>query len=187
MDDYLCDKARLLLTTYKNDDKVFENTVVDLVRYLVSAYDFDLCEKQKESIEFLSDRIESYFTRRERKSPEEIIKELENALKAKDDKIKLLEQEVKAKDQAKGFTIAQQNIFFYYIFDRLGINFESHTKTQWAKLICWVIGKNEENIRKALSIKFDNPATQKDMKRVAEVTRDLLPFISKKIMSDLEG
>lgn len=85
----------------------------------------------------------------------------------------------------RGLTISQQNIFFYYMFNELGITFDNSKKTDWAKLISTLNGKNEENIRKALSIKFDDAATKNDMKLIAEMVSDLLPDIAQQILNDI--
>lgn len=214
--------AKELITKFENEDKDFENTVVELVRFYLNSYDYDLSQEQIDEIHFLSEELDLHFSQVERQSTRDKTKELKNILKeseieyettikSKDEKIESLEiraesleQEIESKNQeieslrnqlkqqekppkSKGLTIVQINIFFYYMFDKMGINFENNTKTQWAKLISRVVGKNEENIRKALCIKFDNPATQKDMRRVADVTDDLLPYISNKILNDLES
>lgn len=172
--------AKELITKFENEDKDFENTVVELVRFYLNSYDYDLSQEQIDEIHFLSEELDLYFSKVEIQSPMERIKELENIIKEK-------ETEYESAVKIKGLTISQQNIFFYYIFDEMDINFENSTKTQWAKIISNVTGKSEENTRKKLCIKFDNPATQKDMKRVADIVKDLLPFIYNKILNDLES
>lgn len=85
----------------------------------------------------------------------------------------------------RGLTISQQNIFFYYLFNELGITFDNSKKTDWAKLISTLNGKNEENIRKALSIKFDDATTKNDMMLIAEMVSDLFPDITQQILNDI--
>ena len=47
-------------------------------------------------------------------------------------------------------------------------------------------GKNEEYLRKALSINFDDSATKKDMRIVAKAVNDLMPNIRQNILNDCE-
>ena len=81
-------------------------------------------------------------------------------------------------------------IFFSYTHDRashfLKITINSKKK-DWAKVISSINGKNEEYIRKELSINFDDDTTINDMRIVAKTIDNLLPNITKKILNDIES
>ena len=195
-------EAKRLITQYKNEDKDFENTVVDLVLCLISRYDYDLNEKQKKAIDLLSKIIYQHFSRIKRQSYEEKIIDLKNALKEKEEeyqiniaskeaiieaqskKIKSLSKDIDFKN--KSLTIPQQNLFYYYIFNELGVNFQNSKKKDWAKVISAMNGKNEEYIRKALSINFDDDVTKNDMRIVISTIDNLFPNITQKIRNDIE-
>src|SRR5690606_30210316 len=78
-------EAKRLITRYKNEDKDFENTVIDLVLLLITRYDYDLNEIQRKAINLLSKIIDSYFSQRKRQLYEDNINELENVLKEKEE------------------------------------------------------------------------------------------------------
>lgn len=208
-------ESQLLITQYQNEDKDFENIVVDLVIHLVSGYNYDFNEKQKKAIGLLSKLISQHFSRKKRKSyvdkinelkhilkeKEEqyqiIIKEKEDALKAHCEKLEFQNREIESQSlkieqlnndiQNKGFTIPQQNILYYYMFNEMGVNFQNSKKKDWAKVISSINGKNEEYIRKELSINFDDDTTINDMRIVAKTIDNLLPNITKKILNDIES
>ena len=206
--------AKRLITEYKNKDKELENTIIEIVKYLVAQYDYDLSDKQKKEIKLLSKLIDAHFSHIKKLSYVDKITELENVLKEKEEEyqknfetneeiieahentIETQRKELKTKEYEiaqlkkdmhfKGFSISQLNIFYYYIFNEIGINFINSKKTDWAKLISTISGKNEVNIRKALSIRFDDSATKKDMRIVAKTVNDLMPNISQSILNDCE-
>lgn len=208
-------EAKRLITRYKNEDKDFENTVIDLVLLLITRYDYDLNEKQRKAINLLSKIIDSYFSQRKRQLYEDNINELENVLKEKEEEyvrnietkdeiiedhentIETQRQELKTKEYEiaqlkrdlhfKGFSIPQQNLFYYYLFNELGVNFVNSKKKDWAKVISAINGKNEEYVRKELSINFDDEATILDMRIVATTIDNLFPNITLKILSDIEA
>ena len=81
---------------------------------------------------------------------------------------------------------AQADIFFYYLFNELGLNFNNSDKTAWARLIRSITGKNEKNIKDALSFDFDKPKTKKDVRKAAEYMKELFPSIVAKMQNDIK-
>ena len=161
-----------------------------------------LNKKQKKAIDLLSNILNQHFSQIKRQSYVDKINEFEIVLNEKEEeylkiikaknetietqyqKIEYLYKDIESKN--KGLTIQQQNIFYYYLFNELGVNFGNSTKTHWAKLISNVNGRNEVNIRKALSIKFDDSTTKKDMIVVAKLVKLLFPSIAQKILNDCD-
>lgn len=91
-------------------------------------------------------------------------------------------------DQREGMaTTSQLALLFHYLFDNLGVNFGNSDKTAWARLIHWVTGRNEQNIRKRLSFDFDSRTVKKDLKVVASYLNELFPAISRRIENDSQG
>ena len=195
--------AKRLITEYKNKDKELENTIIEIVKYLVAQYDYDLSVKQKKEIKLLSKLIDAHFSHIKKLSYKDKITELENVLKEKEEeyqriiktkdevieanyqKIECLSKDIESKN--KGLTIPQQNLFYYYMFNELGVNFSNSKKKDWAKIISALNGKNEEYVRKALSINFDDDPTINDMRIVATTIDDLFPRIKEKILNDIEA
>ena len=195
--------AKRLITEYKNKDKELENTIIEIVKYLVAQYDYDLSDKQKKEIKLLSKLIDAHFSHIKKLSYKDKITELENVLKEKEEeyqriiktkdevieanyqKIECLSKDIESKN--KGLTIPQQNLFYYYMFNELGVNFSNSKKKDWAKIISALNGKNEEYVRKALSINFDDDPTINDMRIVATTIDDLFPRIKEKILNDIEA
>ena len=195
--------AKRLITEYKNKDKELENTIIEIVKYLVAQYDYDLSVKQKKEIKLLSKLIDAHFSHIKKLSYVDKITELENVLKEKEEeyqriiktkdevieanyqKIECLSKDIESKN--KGLTIPQQNLFYYYMFNELGVNFSNSKKKDWAKIISALNGKNEEYVRKALSINFDDDPTINDMRIVATTIDDLFPRIKEKILNDIEA
>ena len=195
--------AKRLITEYKNKDKELENTIIEIVKYLVAQYDYDLSDKQKKEIKLLSKLIDAHFSHIKKLSYVDKITELENVLKEKEEeyqriiktkdevieanyqKIECLSKDIESKN--KGLTIPQQNLFYYYMFNELGVNFSNSKKKDWAKIISALNGKNEEYVRKALSINFDDDPTINDMRIVATTIDDLFPRIKEKILNDIEA
>ena len=81
-------------------------------------------------------------------------------------------------------TTGQQAIFFYYIFDSLGLNFGNSDKAAWIRLLHSVTGRNEYNIKQRLNFRFDEEQTQRDLRFVAECLKELFPSIASKIERD---
>lgn len=81
-------------------------------------------------------------------------------------------------------TTSQLALLFHYLFDYLGVNFGNSDKTAWARLIHWITGRNEDNIRKRLSFDFDSRTVKKDLKVVSGYLRELFPSISRQIEKD---
>lgn len=72
------------------------------------------------------------------------------------------------------------------MFNELGVNFQNSKKKDWAKVISAMNGKNEEYIRKALSVNFEDDVTKNDMRIVISTIDNLLPNITQKIRNDIE-
>ena len=68
----------------------------------------------------------------------------------------------------------------------MGVNFQNSKKKDWAKVISAMNRKNEEYIRKALSINFEDDVTKNDMRIVISTIDNLLPNITQKIRNDIE-
>ena len=91
-------------------------------------------------------------------------------------------------DQREGMaTTSQLALLFHYLFDHLGVTFGNSDKTAWARLIHWITGRNEQNIRKRLSFDFDSRAVKKDLKVVAGYLNELFPAISRRIEKDSQS
>ncbi len=112
------------------------------------------------------------------------IKTKEEIIESQSQKIEYLNKDIDFKN--KGFTIPQQNLFYYYIFNELGVNFQNSKKKDWAKVISAINGKNEEYVRKALSFNFDDEVTKKDMRILVTTIDNLFPSITQKILNDIE-
>lgn len=151
-------------------------------------------ESQKNTIELQLNTIESLkqqveLQKQKNASQNQLIETQKHQIETQKHQIETQSQKVakyKKEETTKGLTISQQNIFYYYIFNELGVNFINSKKTDWAKLISTISGKNEDNIRKALSINFDDSATKKDMRIVAKAVNDLMPNIRQNILNDCE-
>lgn len=87
-------------------------------------------------------------------------------------------------DVDTGMTTGQQVLFFYYIFDSLGLNFHNSDKAAWIRLLHSVTGRNRDNIKHRLNFRFEEEQTQKDLRYVASCLRELFPSISSKIERD---
>ena len=98
-----------------------------------------------------------------------------------DDNIELNEESKK-----KPFTTAQQVIFFYYLFNEIGINFGNSNKSEWKRLIHIVVGKNEQDIKEKLRFDYEDRKTKRDLRIVAENITELLPKITLKIENDIK-
>ena len=90
----------------------------------------------------------------------------------------------KTTDKESGMTTGQQALFFYYLFDSLGLNFGNSDKAAWIRLLHNVTGRNADNIKQRLNFKFDEEQTQKDLRYVAGCLKELFPSISSKIERD---
>ena len=87
-------------------------------------------------------------------------------------------------EKDSGMTTGQQVLFFYYIFDSLGLNFHNSDKAAWIRLLQSVTGRNKDNIKKRLDFRFDDDQTQKDLRLVAGCLKELFPSIATKIERD---
>ena len=90
----------------------------------------------------------------------------------------------KTLDKESGMTTGQQVLFFYYLFDSLGLNFGNSDKAAWIRLLRNVTGRNADNIKQRLNFRFDEDQTQKDLRYVAGCLKELFPSISSKIERD---
>lgn len=93
-----------------------------------------------------------------------------------------------AEENEKGelATTSQLALLFHYLFDYLGVNYGNSDKTAWARLIHWITGRSEDNIRKRLCFNFDNKTVKRDLKVVASYLKELFPAISQQIEKDSE-
>jgi hypothetical protein len=87
-------------------------------------------------------------------------------------------------EKESGMTTGQQVLFFYYIFDSLGLNFHNSDKAAWIRLLQSVTGRNKDNIKKRLDFRFDDDQTQKDLRVVSGCLKELFPSIATKIERD---
>ena len=100
-------------------------------------------------------------------------------------KVALMHSLVSSKATAgieSGMTTSQQAVFFYYLFNSLGLNFNNSDKAAWVRLIHSVTGRNIDNIRHRLNFKFEEEQTQKDLRYVAGCLKELFPSISSNII-----
>ena len=81
-------------------------------------------------------------------------------------------------------TAGQQALFFYYLFNSLGLNFNNSDKSAWVRLIHCVTGKNPDNLKQRLNFKFEDLQTRKDLRYVAGCLKELFPSISSQIDRD---
>ena len=86
----------------------------------------------------------------------------------------------------KGATYSQQVLIFYYLFNALGVNFSNSDKSAWARLIHFVTGASEKNLRKYMTPDFDRKSVQKDLSLVGAALGELFPAIAKKVEKDKE-
>lgn len=84
----------------------------------------------------------------------------------------------------KGMTMSKVVLVTYYLFNELGLNFNNSDKTSWAGFINRLTGFNYQNIRYELTYLFKTKNTQKNLKEVADLFKELLPNISNKINND---
>ena len=87
-------------------------------------------------------------------------------------------------ERETGMTTSQLILFFYYLFNSLGLNFHNSDKAAWVRLIHSVTGRNTDNIKQRLNFKFDEEQTQKDLRYVAGCMKELFPSISSQIDRD---
>ena len=90
----------------------------------------------------------------------------------------------KSLDSKIGMTAGQQALFFYYLFNSLGLNFHNSDKSAWVRLIHSVTGKNPDNLRERLNFRFEDVQTRKDLRYVAGCLKELFPSISSQIDRD---
>ena len=83
-----------------------------------------------------------------------------------------------------GMTTGQLALFFYYLFDSMGLNFHNSDKAAWIRLIHSVTGRNADNIKQRLNFRFEDEQTQKDLRYVAGCLKELFPSISSQIDRD---
>ena len=88
---------------------------------------------------------------------------------------------------SKGATASQLAILCYYLFRELHVDFTNSDKTAWARLIHFISGHSEENLRKYLNIDFDKKSVQKDLGIVQGALQELFPSIAQKIEKDKQG
>ena len=81
-------------------------------------------------------------------------------------------------------TTNQQALFFYYLFNSLGLNFHNSDKAAWVRLIHSVTGRNTDNIKQRLNFRYEEEQTQKDLRYVAGCLQELFPSISSQIDRD---
>ena len=86
----------------------------------------------------------------------------------------------------KGMTMSKVVLVIYYLFNELGLNFNNSDKTSWAGFINKLTGFNYQNIRYELTYLFKKKNTQKNLKELADLFKDLFPNISNKINNDSE-
>ena len=195
------DKAKKFVTEFTDSDQLLVATVVQMVVYLTEKYDLKFDnenEQQKKErtriekkLSIISKLIKKHILNKqhyqitENKSEieklQEEIEELNAEVQELKEKHKL---EMKERDE-KGFSVLENNIYTYYIYDELGLNFDNSTRVDWAKLLTKVTGKNEENIRKTFKFDYKDFKTREAMNYVAELIKKLHPKVYQKIMNDL--
>ena len=204
-------EAKQLITQYKNEDKDFENTLVDVVLYLVSMYKYDLTLKQEKAIDLLSKIIYQYFSRIKRTSYVDKINDLENVLKEKEeeylriikikeedseseidklnneiDKLKSENDRLKEKD-ANVMPCSQQAMAFIYLLNLIGINTENTKKSIIARFVHRIIGRSEDNIRKRLEFDYDDVNVKQNLRIVADAFSEILPSTTEQILKDINA
>ena len=88
---------------------------------------------------------------------------------------------------SKGFTNKQISYVFYYLFNKLGVHFGNSDKTQWARFISKLIGRNEQNIREIITgFDLERKSDQKDLRVVSSLFNELFPKIVEDIENDIK-
>ncbi len=109
------------------------------------------------------------------------IAELEKQLEDLDEQY--LEPELKP----EAFTSQQCCLFFYYIFDKLGLKYEYMNRSAWKRLIWKVANKSPKNIYDNLRFDFEDEQIQKDLVVVADAVRELFPEMASRIDNDKDA
>lgn len=109
------------------------------------------------------------------------VAELEKQLEDLDEQY--TEQELKP----EAFTSQQCCLFFYYIFDKLGLKYEYMNRSAWKRLIWRVANKSPKNIYDNLRFDFEDEQIKKDLVVVADAVRELFPEMASQIDNDKDA
>lgn len=124
-------------------------------------------------------RNENYLLR-SNEAMEASMKQMKEELEAERIKRQQLEMEV----GMKGMTTAEIDLVFYYLFNELGVNFNNTTKESWIRFIETLTGRHYQNIKTHLNFSFDDPQTQKNLRKVFNLFLEIFPEIAQKILND---
>lgn len=109
------------------------------------------------------------------------VAELEKQLEDLDEQY--TEQELKP----EAFTSQQCCLFFYYIFDKLGLKYDYMNRSAWKRLIWRVANKSPKNIYDNLRFDFEDEQIKKDLVVVADAVRELFPEMASQIDNDKDA
>lgn len=70
------------------------------------------------------------------------------------------------------------------LFNELGVNFNNTTKESWIRFIETLTGRHYQNIKTHLNFSFDDPQTQKNLRKVFNLFLEIFPEIAQKILND---
>jgi hypothetical protein len=182
-------EAKKKVTQLQLDDVVMQQTVVEMEQYMTEHYDFQLNEDQLKKMKLLSAEIkdfvagfyDGYSLQQEYEAMKEKMRVLEENNAKYEHKIVQFEKGM------RGMSTGEQVLVVYYLFEKLGVTYENSMKKDWIKFIGTFTGKNEENIKKHLSFHFEDPQTQKNLRKVHDLFQDLFPNIAQKIQNDSES
>ncbi len=184
-------KAIELLKVYKNEDKELEFTVIDIVRYLVSEYNFDLDEKQSREMEILTNIVSRHVAQLKKQINKETDDALESVISEKSENDRLKRENEQLKQQLEkdtnAMTCSQQVMAFSYLLNLIGINIGNTKKSIIARFMHPIIGRNEANIRKRLEFNYDDVNVKQNLRKVADLFNEILPGTAEQIMKDING
>ena len=179
-------EAKKKVTQLQLDDVVMQQTVVEMEQYMTEHYDFQLDEDQLKKMKLLAAEIkdfvdgfcDGYSLQQENEKMKEELRVLKEESTQYERKIVQLEK------GTRGMSTAEQVLVVYYLFDKLGVTFKNSMKKHWITFIGTFTGKNEQNIKQHLTIHFEDPHTQKNLRKVHDLFLDLFPHIAQKILND---
>jgi uncharacterized small protein (DUF1192 family) len=190
---------------YNESSILHKEVIFYFLTVLFKDYDYDLSPEQEEQMGhifryiniFFNDSLESL---KSKENNEEIKKKVSGNTPSDDadklkERISELEQQLTAANTEierlkvgvpkKGvFTTNQQVLCFYYLFDKLGINFGNSDRALMIRFIHSFTGKNEQDIKEKLNFEFGDKKTKQDLRIVAENLKELMPSIAIKIEND---
>lgn len=179
-------EAKKKVTQLQLDDVVMQQTVVEMEQYMTEHYDFQLNEDQLKKMKLLAaeikDFVAGFYDGYSLQQENEELKEQMRVLKENNTEYE--RKIVQLEKGTRGMSTAEQVLVVYYLFDKLGVTFENSMKKHWITFIGTFTGRNSENIKKHMTFRFEDPHTQKNLRKVHDLFLDLFPHIAQKILND---